>query len=124
MTHLHITTWAVGIILFIVVLSFIGKEGKEKAAKITHMVLRLFYVLILLTGLDLFFRFYIGAPWSETTEALVKSAGGIWIIAAMEMILIRGKKGKPTFGGWLQFVIALILTIALGFGRLPMGILP
>ncbi len=124
MTHLHITTWAIGIILFVVVLAFMRNEEKAKVAKITHMVLRLFYVLILLTGLDLFFRFYLDAPWSEISEALVKSLAGVWVIASMEMTLVRGKKGKSTFGGWVQLVIALILTIALGFGRLPMGILP
>src|SRR5690625_2721076 len=97
MTHMHITAWAVGIILFIVVLALMRRDAANKGAKITHMVLRLFYVLILLTGLDLFFRFYLGAPWSETAEAIVKSLAGVWVIAAMEMVLVRTKKGKPTF---------------------------
>ncbi len=124
MTHMHITTWVIGIILFVVVLSLVKKEDKAKAAKITHMILRLFYILILLTGLELFFRHYIGVTGGMLAESIIKSLAGVWLIGAMEMVIVRTKKGKSAFSGWLQFVIALILVLALGFARLPLGILP
>ena len=47
-THLHITTWVIGIILFFVAYSLL-KKGSPKA-KMTHMITRLFYILIFLTG--------------------------------------------------------------------------
>ncbi|GEL76913.1 YisL family protein [Tenuibacillus multivorans] len=122
-THLHITTWVVGIILFLVVLALL-KQSNEKAAKITHMILRLFYILIIVSGAILFFSNYIDTSGGTFAESIVKSLAGIWLVAAMEMILARVKKGQSSFAGWLQFALALILVLALGFGRLPLGILP
>ncbi|MGM8214697.1 DUF1516 family protein [Bacillaceae bacterium W0354] len=124
MTHMHITTWVIAIILFVVVLSLMKKEDKAKAAKITHMVLRVFYLLILLSGLDLFFRHYFGLTGNLLAESIIKSVAGVWVIAAMEIVLAKVKKDKSAFSGWLQLVLALILVLALGFGRLPLGILP
>ena len=50
-THFHIFTWVVGIILFLVAAVMAnGTKGK----KITHMISRLFYVLILISGVALF----------------------------------------------------------------------
>lgn len=123
MTHAHITSWAIAIILFVITLALVNKDGKEKAAKITQMVLRVFFILVLLTGLDLFFRYYWELTGNLFAESIVKSLAGIWVIASMEMIVGKVKKGKSAFSGWLQFVIALILVLALGFGRLPYGIL-
>ncbi|MFD2639413.1 YisL family protein [Piscibacillus salipiscarius] len=122
-THLHITTWVIGIILFFVVLNFV-KKSNEKAAKITQMVLRLFYIFILVTGALLWFNNYMGTGGGTFTESVVKSVAGIWLIGAMEMVIGFTKKGKSTFAGWLQFALAIILVLALGFGRLPLGILP
>ncbi|RPF52071.1 YisL family protein [Aquisalibacillus elongatus] len=121
-THLHITTWVVGIILFFVVLSLL-KKSKEKPAKITHMVLRLFYIFIILTGALLWFSNYSHVGGSLFAESVVKSLAGVWLVAAMEMILVKVKKGKSTFLGWLQFILALILVLSLGFARLQLGIL-
>ncbi len=60
MTHLHITTWVVALILLFVSYSLYS-SGSAKGAKITHMILRLFYILIILTGAELFVRF---ANWN------------------------------------------------------------
>ncbi len=122
-THLHITTWVIGIILFLVVLNLL-KKSNEKAAKITHMVLRLFYLFIIITGALLWFNNYSQAGGSLFTESVVKSLAGVWVIGAMEMVLGATKRGKSAFAGWLQLVIALILVLALGFGKLQLGILP
>ncbi|PKR78319.1 hypothetical protein CEY16_00745 [Halalkalibacillus sediminis] len=125
MTHLHITTWAIAIILFVVVVMMLRKGVNSKAAKINHMVLRVFYILIVLTGADLYFRYYSDLSSNFfVAESIVKVIAGIWVIAAMEMVAVKLKKGKPAFSAWLQFAFALILTVALGFGRLPYGILP
>lgn len=48
MTHAHITTWVLSIILLIVIL-IMQKQGKN--TKVLHMILRVFYLLILATGI-------------------------------------------------------------------------
>ena len=59
-THLHITSWVLAIILLIVVL-MLHKQGKAKAAKIVHMILRLDFLLILYSGGELFSMYFSGA---------------------------------------------------------------
>lgn len=92
MTHLHITTWVVALILLFVSYSLYS-SGSAKGAKITHMILRLFYILIILTGAELFVRF---ANWNG--EYAGKMILGIITIGLMEMLLIRKKKEKSTGG--------------------------
>ncbi len=60
---------------------------KCEGRKITHMILRLFYILIILTGAELFVRF---ANWNG--EYAGKMILGIITIGLMEMLLIRKKK--------------------------------
>ncbi|WP_316571121.1 YisL family protein [Neobacillus sp. YIM B06451] len=113
MTHAHITTWVLGAILFFVALSMY-KGGNEKGAKITHMILRVFYLLILATGFMLLFSINIDLLY------ILKAAVGLWIIAIMEFILMKTGKREQTKVLWIQFAIAFILVLLLGFS-LPMG---
>ncbi|WP_141433163.1 DUF1516 family protein [Bacillus sp. 03113] len=116
MTHAHITTWVISLILFFVVLG-LGKSGKEKGKKIVHMILRLFYLFIIATGVILLLSIS-----SISFLYVLKSLVGLWIIAILEMILVRGGKKKQTSIFWVQFVIALLLVFYLGF-KLPLGFL-
>lgn len=119
MTHLHITSWVLGFILFIVAM-MLYKQNNEKPAKIVHMILRLDYLLILYSGGGLLGNYLANSGMPILAEAITKGIAGIWLIAAMEMILVKIKKGKPTKGLWIQFVIATIIVMVLGFVRLPM----
>ncbi|GAA0448235.1 YisL family protein [Virgibacillus salarius] len=119
MTHMHITAWALGFILFALVYMML-KQGKEKPAKITQMILRLDYLFILYTGGDLIAYYFNGSPLLP--EAIIKGLAGVWIIAVMEMMLVKLRKQKSLKGLWLQFVIAVIIVLALGFFRLPMSV--
>lgn len=112
-THLHIFTWVVGVIAFIV--AAVMQKG-SKGRKITHMVARLFYVLILLSGIFLF------VAHSSLDAALygVKFLAGLIVIGLMEMVLIRSEKGKNVKPLWIVFFIVLLITLYLGF-YLPMG---
>ncbi|GGJ69352.1 YisL family protein [Virgibacillus salexigens] len=118
-THMHITAWALGFILFAIAY-VMYKQGKMKPGKITHMILRLDYLFILYTGGSLITPYFNGSPLMP--EAIVKGLAGIWMIAIMEMLLVRLPKQKPLKGLWVQFVIAIIILLALGFFRLPMGL--
>jgi hypothetical protein len=114
-TDLHITTWVIGIILFI---GAVTMKNGSKGQKITHMVLRLFYVFILLTGISLFIK---GMDFDMGMLYGFKLIGGVLIIGMMEMILVRMKKQKPTTMFWVLLFIFLFITMFLGF-KLPMGI--
>lgn len=114
MVHAHITAWFLAIVLFFVA-SSLQKSGKQKGAKIVHMVLRLFYVLVLITGSMLLFSIS-----NISILYVLKAAVGLWIIAILELILIKSAKQVKTSSLWIQFVIAFVLVLYLGFS-MPLG---
>src|SRR5699024_1932217 len=120
MPHMHITSWVLAFILLVLVIMF-HRQGKEKASKIVHMILRLDFLFILYTGGSLFSN-YIDSDMLP--EAIVKVVAGLWAIIAMEMIALKVKKDLPSRSWMIQLIIAAVIAIALGFGRLPMGVLP
>lgn len=113
-THFHIFTWVVGILLFLV--AAVMANG-TKGRKITHMIARLFYVLILFSGVLLFITY------SSADAALygVKFLLGFLTIGMMEMVLVRADKGKSITGVWILFFVFLFATMYLGF-KLQVGI--
>lgn len=119
-THMHITAWALGLILFFVAYSMYT-AGKKATG--VHMVLRLMYIIIIVTGVLL----YMGIAKTATAQAHmlygIKMLGGVWVIAAMEMILVKISKRKTTGAFWAQFVIAFLVVLYLGL-RLPLGFAP
>ncbi|RHW43178.1 DUF1516 family protein [Neobacillus notoginsengisoli] len=113
MTHAHITTWVLAGILFFVARA-LYKGGNEKGAKITHMILRVLYLLILATGFMLLFSgINIGLLY------ILKTAVGLWVIAMMEFLLMKTGKREPTNVLWIQLGIAFVLALVLGF-KLPL----
>lgn len=120
MLHMHVTSWILGLILLVVAL-FLYKQGNAKGGKIVHMILRLMYLFILFTGGYLLFDVYI-ANFSMPlgAEAITKGLAGIWLIAAMEMLLVKTTKGKSATGAWIQLILALIIVLVLGYIRLPL----
>lgn len=115
MTHAHIFSWFVAIILFLVALK-LHNGGNAKRVKIVQMILRLFYVFILVTGLILILDLT-----KITLLYILKAALGVWVIAMMEMILSRVSRGQRTSILWVQFSLALLLVLYLGL-KLPFGL--
>ena len=113
-THLHITTWVVALILFFVAVSM---QKGSKGRKITHMILRLFYILIIATGVALFIT---ALDYGQGMLYGFKLLFGLGVIAFMELVLVRSNKGKSTGRMWAGFIICLIVVLVLGF-KLPMG---
>ncbi|WP_416151208.1 YisL family protein [Salipaludibacillus sp. HK11] len=114
-THPHIFTWVVAVILFIVAV-VLFKNGMAKQMKIVHMVLRLFYILIIITGGILFFEF---ASIDHMMYGL-KTVLGIVLIGFSEMVLVRMTKGKSTKGVLIGLVVSFIVILYLGFS-MPIG---
>ena len=112
-THLHITTWVIAILLFLGA-AFMDRESKGR--KIVHMVLRLFYILVIITGLALF----IAHSSYDAMEYGLKFLFGLLTIGMMEMVLVRGKKQKSVTLFWILFAVFLLASLFYGF-KLPIG---
>ncbi|WP_163583368.1 YisL family protein [Gracilibacillus saliphilus] len=122
MTHMHITAWVVGLILLLV--SYAMYKNGNKSGKIVHMILRLVYLLIIITGFLLFINntgVYTNSA-GILGEVIVKMIAGIWVIGAMEMVLNKTNKAKPAKSAWIQLIVAFLIVLILGFGRLPFGV--
>ena len=120
MTHMHITAWVVGLILLLV--SYAMYKTGNKSGKILHMILRLVYLLIIITGFLLFINntgVYTNSA-GILGEVIVKMIAGIWVIGAM--VLSKISKAKPAKSAWIQLIVALLIVLVLGFGRLPFGV--
>ncbi|MEJ9212383.1 YisL family protein [Bacillus smithii] len=114
-THLHITTWVITIILFLVAL-VLSRGQNKKSLNITHMILRLFYVFVFLTGLFLFMKNHAINEMLYGIKLLV----GLIVIGMMEMTLVRLKKGKSATVYWIILILAFIAVFYIGF-KLPLG---
>lgn len=121
MIHMHITAFIVALVLFFITYFSINKPGdpETKYPKVLHMILRLAYVVILVTGLIMFYQFSIAANGNPMMYGL-KFLAGLVTIGLMEMAVVRQKKrgtGQPMMIG---FIVLLLITVGLGI-YLPMG---
>lgn len=108
MTHLHITSWVVAIILFIVAV-LLTKNKNEKPAKIVLMILRLFYLFIIGSGIQLYFLV------DPSSGYHIKALLGVLVIVFMELVLAGIKRGKSTTIYWILWFVILAATIYMGF---------
>ncbi|MGN7236153.1 DUF1516 family protein [Priestia megaterium] len=107
--HIHVTLWTLLIISFVVSL-ILHRAGKAKGQKILHMVARLLYLLVLVSGLHML------AVWYHFQgAALIKGIAGVLVLVGMEMVLVRTEKRKRTGVAWGVLVIALILVFYYGY---------
>ncbi|TQR20241.1 YisL family protein [Psychrobacillus vulpis] len=110
-THLHITTWVIAVILFLVAIAMANP-------KVVHMILRLDYLLIIATGLALFIK---GMDYGQGMLYGLKFLAGILVIGMMEMALVKKQKGKPYTTFVILVFVFFFIALFLGF-KLPMGI--
>lgn len=111
MSAAHGDSWYVTILLFVITIILL-KVGVTKAAKILHMILRLFYVIMIFSGVVL-----LATLWNFALLYVIKGILAIVLIYSMEMILVKTKKG--TMGSkapiyWGLFVVSLVLVALLG----------
>lgn len=109
MIYWYIILWVVVFILVFVSYGLYGL-GKVKGVKIMYMILCLFYIIIILIGVELFVCF---VNWNG--EYVGKMLFGIIIIGLMEMFVICKKKGKLIGGLWIGFIIVFVLMVFFGF---------
>ncbi|MDA1627984.1 YisL family protein [Bacillus cereus group sp. TH172LC] len=116
MVHMHITAWALGLILFFVAYSLYSAGRKGKGV---HMGLRLMYIIIIVTGVWLYLDQTIVDKSYHMWYGL-KMLAGILVISGMEMVLVKMSKNKATGAFWGLFIIALVAVFYLGL-KLPIG---
>ncbi|MFE8697715.1 DUF1516 family protein [Cytobacillus sp. FJAT-53684] len=115
MTHAHLATIILTIILFCITLT-LQKKGRDTT--VLHMILRVFYLLLVLTGVLLFFSVF-----KITILYILKALLGIAMIGLFEMILVGSREGKKIIGFLFLCVLILIVTVFLGL-KLPLGFHP
>lgn len=116
MIHLHFTSVIIAVILFFVAVMM---QNGSKGQKISHMILRVFYILIIISGGVVFSSAMAG---SMAMEYGLKLLGGLLVIGMMEMVLVRKQKSKSTGVLWALFIIFLVFTVYMG-AHLPLGFL-
>lgn len=113
-THAHITTWVLALILFFISIG-LHKANKVRGLKIVQMILRLFYILIIVTGAMMLFSLAV-IPVVYWVKAIL----GILVIAFFELVLTSMIKGKSTGLLWVILIVLFIAVVYLGF-YLPLG---
>jgi len=113
MVHVHLTALVLTLILFFIALS-LQKKGRN--IKILKMILRVMYIIIIVTGGMLLFSLY-----QITILYVLKTVFGLAMIGMFEMILARSGKERNLAVFWVVFFVILIVTIYLGL-QLPFGI--
>lgn len=122
--HLHVTSWALSIILFIVTWFLLSRK-KHQIANVLHLINRLIFLVVLYSGGVLIYRYTQASVWDNyAIEAIVKALSGVYLVVIMELFITRFKKGVASRALVIQFFIVLALVLVLGFGRLPWGFLP
>jgi len=105
--HTHSAAWLIMVILFILSIAF-------KKQKVTPMILRLFYLIILGTGIGMLIN--LSFPLTYVLKGIL----AVVLIGLMEMILGRTKRGEgskmPVPAFWVIWVVLLIVIVLTGFG--------
>lgn len=124
--HTHLASTIIIILLYAIVMYlYRSQKGATKASTVVHMVLRVFMVIMLFSGLGI----YVGAM--DYISGLdnghmiygLKALAGLLTIATIEMSLVSAKKQRRVMNTMLiVFIVMLVITVLLG-GYLDMGTL-
>lgn len=126
MLHLHLTAIIVSFILFIAVYVMYKKNNtaENKPAFIMHMVLRVFYLLVLFSGIMVYVGNMEGISNAGShMQYGIKALLGILSVVFMEVTIVRLKKNSEKATMLLVIcLIAIVATVIMG-AMLPLGML-
>ncbi|MED4130416.1 MULTISPECIES: DUF1516 family protein [Shouchella] len=105
----HEGSWAFLIVLFIVAF-VLYRSRKLKAATILHMITRLFYLFMLVSGIAMlvalnFNLFYV-----------VKGLLAVLVIGFMEMAAGKAKRNENSLGSLFIVLVLALVVVLMGFG--------
>ncbi|GAK11895.1 YisL family protein [Geomicrobium sp. JCM 19039] len=104
----HQGSWAFVAALFIVAY-FLFTSHKNKPGKILHMILRLFFIIMLVSGVGMLFE--MGWP----LVYIVKGILAVVMIGLMEMSLGKAKRGENGMGAFIGVIVLLVIVALMGF---------
>ncbi|USG66951.1 DUF1516 family protein [Brevibacillus ruminantium] len=105
----HVGAWEVAFLLLIV--SYIlYRVGKERIAKILHMILRLMIVIIVVSGIWMLFAFRSG-----DVLYYIKGVLGLLTFGLMEMALGRARRNEASTGFFIGALVLLVVVILTGY---------
>jgi hypothetical protein len=110
--HPHAYFWIILVVLFFATY-FLMRANKAKGAKITHMILRLFYVIMLGSGIGLLVSLNFASSY------ILKGILAFSLVYFMESILVKTKKdsfgNKPQVYYWIMCSVTLVLVVLMGY---------
>jgi uncharacterized membrane protein SirB2 len=112
--HAHVGFWTLALILF-VISYLLQRSGKKTGQKITQMILRLDFILVIITGVKLVSVYYGNGVYGWPS---IKGLFGLLLITMMELILTRGSKDKSTGVLWVLLLIAIAAVFYIGYSVL------
>ncbi|MBO8163451.1 MAG: YisL family protein [Brevibacillus sp.] len=109
MLESHVGSWEAAFVLLLIGY-VLYRLGKERAARIMQMVLRLLYLIIVGSGIWMLVQYH-------KTEPLyyVKGILGIVTISLAEMAMVRAAKQRPSLGFLIGAVVLFVLVILIGY---------
>lgn len=105
---IHEGSWGILVILFLLTVLFTNKSLK-KLATVSQMILRLFYVLMLLSGLSMIIAFNF--PLFYTIKGIL----AVTLVGFMENCCGKMRKGEPYFTTFILSIILLTIVLLMGF---------
>ena len=126
MLHLHLTAIIVSVVLFIVVYAMYksNNTSENKPAFILHMVLRVFYLLVLFSGIMVYVGNMEGISNAGShMQYGIKALLGLLSVGAMEMAIVRLKKKSTSANVILIVSLVLIVATVIMGATLPLGML-
>ena len=126
MLHLHLTAIIVSLILFIAVFAMYKKNNSSdnKPALILHMVLRVFYLLVLFSGIMIYVGNMEGISAAGShMQYGIKALLGILSVVFMEVAVVRLKKHSASVNVLLVVTLILIIAAVIMGSTLPLGML-
>jgi|GEM_PF-755428 len=106
--YTHEGSWIFVAILFFLTV-FLYKKSSKKSATITQMFLRIFYLLMILSGLGMIIAFNF--PLFYTTKGII----AVVMVGFMEVCCGRLAKNAPYFTLFIVSTILLIVVLLMGF---------
>src|SRR5699024_5196283 len=115
MLHMHIASWVLLIILFFAAyFNFSEKQGATPYFKPIHMLLRLFMVLVLISGVWIWIQAFGDGNSGGHMLLTLKMICGVAVVALMEVTVTKRKKGQSSNGMMWGTIALIIITMIIG----------
>ncbi|WP_408868911.1 DUF1516 family protein [Brochothrix campestris] len=114
---IHASSWAILIVLLIAA-AMLYSNKVIKVGTIVHMILRLMYVVMLVSGCGMLFLAIDNSGMNSFTWTFLgKAVLAIAMMGVSEMLLIRIKKQKTSLVMWIVDIVLLVAILGIAFSH-------